>query len=181
MTYSSLAPSPEDLASLSSLAQEMFDAEAAVASAEETLSRAKERLRHVSETSIPMLMTKVGMKDFRTTSGFRIRIDEMVSASIAPERKTEAYAWLDANGHSGLLRRRVSVEFTREQGEEARRLLDVARGAGFENVGEELSVHPSTLKAWAREQLASGGALPFDLFGVSQFQRAKITTTGPAL
>lgn len=179
MTYSSVAPSPEDLSSLAALAQEMFDAEAAVAAAEDTLAKAKERLRHVAETSIPMLMTKVGMKDFRTTTGFRIRIDEMVSASIAPERKSEAFRWLDENGHAGLLKRRVLVEFTREQGEEAKRLIGVATGAGFTNVGEELSVHPSTLKSWAREQLASGAPLPFDLFGVSQFQRAKITTTSP--
>jgi hypothetical protein len=36
------------------------------------------------------------------------------------------------------------------------------------------TVHPSTLKAFVKEQLAVGTAVPFDLFGIYPYSRAII-------
>jgi hypothetical protein len=36
-------------------------------------------------------------------------------------------------------------------------------------------VHASTLKAFVKEQMAAGTAVPFDIFAIQPFVRAKVT------
>lgn len=173
-TYETVVPSGEDLATLARLAQEMFEAEAAVEDAESRLANAKERLRAVAERSIPELMAKVGMKEFRTTSGLRLRVEEVVSATIAPERRDEAVRWLDEHGEGGLVKRKVLVEFGREGEAEAETLVAELAGKGLA-AARDYSIHPMTLKAFVRERLRNGEEIP-EAITVAQIQRAKIST-----
>jgi hypothetical protein len=125
------------------------------------------------EKVIPGLMDELGMQAFETQSGFTIRIVENVFANISEERKAAAHAWLDKNGHGGMIRRKVLVEFNREQGEDAKQLATDLHGK-YPAVSQEMAVNGNTLKAWAKRMLEDGEDIPLSLFGVHTQKVAKI-------
>lgn len=170
------APPPEALARLSELAASLFSAEVEVDRAEAELEKRKKAVEDLARRTIPEAMGAVGMKEFVTKSGLKIRVRDLVRASISKANLTAAVAWLDANGHGGIVKRKVYVDFPREQEESAKALLALIRAQGFENVAADYSVHSGSLSSWAKERLAEGDAIPLALLGVSQYAEAEIKT-----
>lgn len=171
---SSLDMAENSLAELERLAEELDASQREVDNLELKLGRAKEKVRDLQEEQIPELMLPLGQEILKTRGGLVIELKDAVYARISAENQPEAHKWLDENGHSRMIKRKVVVTFEREQGEEARELLQKLR-ASFPYSREESKVEPSTLKAWARRQLEEGNAVPEDLFGVHVKQVAKIT------
>jgi hypothetical protein len=166
-------PSSDDLKQLAALATRMWEEEQAVAKAEAELETKKKALKATTERDIPELMMKVGVREFVTTTGLRLLIQDLVSCSISEENNVPAVKWLDEHGHGGLVKRVIYVEFPREQEKDAKALLARLKGK-FANVAQKATVHPSTLKSWVKEQLTNGKEIPMALFGATQFQKAKI-------
>lgn len=165
--------SDSDLARLSRMANEQADAEAEIARLNALLTKATERLKDISERQLPEIMDKLGMVDFKTSTGLAIEIDETVRASIPKARSNEAMAWLRANGHEALIKRAVSVDFSRGEDEKARALTTLLAQQGYDP-DDKQSVHSQTLAAWCREKLKKGEDFPLDLFGVFRQRAAKI-------
>ncbi len=170
-------PAPADLHKLAELAKSMFDAEQAVAKAEEELKKRKDKLRGIAEREIPALMDQCGVTEFATKTGLKLKIKRLLRASISKANLTKAVAWLDKHGHGGLVKRNVSIDFTRQQEDDAKELADELREKGFENVATKHTVHAGTLAAWVRERRSNGEAVPEKLLGVSEHSVAKIETT----
>lgn len=168
--------SPGDLKKLSELAKAMFDAEEAVRKADEKLKEEKAKLRGIAERDIPALMDQCGVSEFATTTGLKLKIKRLIRASISKANLLKAVAWLDKHGHGGLVKRNVSIDFTRQQEEEAKGLADELREKGFENVATKHAVHAGTLSAWVKERRSNGEAVPEKLLGVSEHTVAKIET-----
>lgn len=168
-------PSEDDLGLLADLARRMFLAEAEVQKAEEDLRAKKARLAEISEKDIPEVMSRCGMQEYVTTTGLRIKIRSDVSGKITEANRSAAIQWLDEHGFGGLVKRKVFVEFPQEK-ESAARTLAANLRKKFENVGEDYSVHPQSLYAWAREQLREGRECPLGLFGLRQYEKAIIDT-----
>jgi len=173
--YSAFRPSAsvEDLKTLSDMATSLDLAETTTKKAEEEFDAARAAERFLRERTIPELMAKCGMKEFRTTSGLVLSVRDIVRASIPKASAPSAVAWLDEHGFSGLVKRTVLLEFTRAEEEKARALALRLRDE-YSNVQETATVHPMTLSAWVRGQLENGTVLPLELFGVTQFQEAKL-------
>ena len=161
------------LADLAKLAQEQLDCEAAVAAAQAALTRAQDRLKDVCERRLPEAMADLSMKDFTTEAGLKITIENTVRASPPKADREKAWAWLRANGHAGLLKRKVMVEFGKGEDEKAQELVGGLL-KDFEAVTDETGVHPSTLSAFVKDQLAKGIEIPIATFGIFEQKVAKI-------
>lgn len=163
-----------ELSQLSALAERQAAAQAKVADLEAQLNKAREELRDIAERQVPELMDRIGIDEFKTTTGLKIKIDETIRASIPKAKAPLALAWLKNNGHGSLIKRVVSVTFGRGEEEKADELC--RRLAGEFEVDDNASVHPSTLAAFVREKLRNGEEIPLDLFGVHRQRVAKIET-----
>jgi len=169
-------PPVGDLSSLSRLADELAECERHVAQLESQVENARKRMADLAERQIPEMMDDLCLETFTTTNGFRVDVKKTVRASVPAHRRNEAMDWLDANGHGGLVKRNISVAFTREQQDDATRLQSEL-AESFENVRAERKVEPSTLSAFIREQLKQGAEIPMDLFGAWEQRIARISRT----
>lgn len=169
-------PAPGDLHKLAELAKQMFEAEQSVEKCEAELKKRKGVLRGIAEHDIPTLMEACGVTEYATTTGLKLKIKKLVRASISKANLAKAVAWLDKHGHGGLVKRKVFLDFTREQEAEAKKLEASLRKRGFENVSTTHTVHAGTLAAWVRERRLNGEAIPEKLLGVSEHTVAKVST-----
>lgn len=156
---------------------EMEHAEAEVVAAQEALKAAQEKHRELSEQRIPELMETLGLEEFTTKSGRRVKIKTKIRASIAGARKHEAIQWLEENGHGSLIKRTVMVAFDRTQQSDAKNLLTSLRGK-FAGVKEEIKVEPMTLTKFVNDILKEGKEIPCELFGVYHQRFTEVSLIG---
>lgn len=173
---------------LTAAAQMLVAAEVATAAAEAEHKTAKERERVLREETLPAMMQELGVEKMLLTDGSEITCKQEVYASVPENRKAEAYGWLEANGHGGLIKMLVSVEFGRGELEKAGVLFKELQGAGHDPQFKR-DVHSQTLKAFLKEQLATPKAaedfteeelaqgcspLSLEMFGARAVMTAKV-------
>lgn len=161
-----------ELSQLSLLAEEQAAATAEVARLEALLETARANLRGYAEQKVPELMDQIGLSEFATASGLRIKIQETIRASIPKAAAFRAFAWLRENGHAAMIKRTLSVALGKGEEERAEK-LHAMLDAEFE-VSDVENVHPSTLAAFVREKLQEGEEVPIDLFGVYRQRVSKL-------
>lgn len=170
-------PTDELFAKLANLVSDQIAAERAVEHAEAALTTAQERLRRVSEVELPEFMENtMGLSETTTRDGVKVKIKEVVRAGITKERAAKALNWLRANGAGALIKRVVSVQFTKGQDANADELTKVIHAAGFEPE-DGAGVHAQTLGAWVREKLEAG-KLPDEALELLGVHRQKFTKLG---
>lgn len=165
-------PTDDGLAKLGALARELKAAIVAREAAERELSRAQTIERYLAEEQIPSLMDELGIERFTASGGLSIEVAEIISASIPQADSHEALAWMDANGHGGMVKHEITVLFTRDQAAVAAALQEELANR-FRAVKAKAGIHPQTLSAWARERLAEGEEIP-QTVKVHRVRRAKI-------
>ena len=105
--------------------------------------------------------------------GSQVTVKPFYSASIPEARRAEAYEWLREHGFDDIIKNTVSVRFGRGEDELCARLINLLGTQGFPAEQAE-KIEPATLKAWAKEQVERGNAIPADLFGLYIGQKATI-------
>jgi hypothetical protein len=163
----------EGLSILSMRVTELRTAQANVADLERQLSEWCGIVRHLEEVAVPEALGTLGMAEVKLASGEKISVVREYHASIPKATEGAAYDWLRATGNDTLLKRSVTVNFGRGEDSTAAATAAALREQGLP-VEEKLSVHPSTLKAFVRERMEEGGALP-DAIAVHIINRAKVT------
>lgn len=171
------SPDKKSLDRLKILARQQSGAETAVAEAEAALKKAQEKERDYKERLIPEVMEELGMEEFTTSDGFHIKIEKKIRTSLSKENKPAGFAWLEKNGHGGLIKRQIGVAFNRDQQEAATKLLATLRKDY--DVKQEMKVESSTLKAFVIAQLKAGTDLPLGVFGVHEQKFAKLSIKSP--
>jgi len=159
---------------MASLARALVDADGSVEQAELNLKEAKERARVLREETIPSAMQELGLEELKLDTGEKLSVKQDVYASIPAAQKDAAYQWLEDNGFGGLIKVEVAADFRKGDAELAMELFRELQERGLQ-VGFDQSVHAQTLKAFLREQIAAGTAVPLDLFGARPVWTAKIT------
>lgn len=163
------------MAQLTSTASDQAHAEARVARLEEELAEAKEHLRQLSENIMPELMEQAGMEEFSTKDGLSIKISEKIRGSIPKGNEAPAFRWLDENGHGNLIKRQFMIDFGKDQEKLVRKFeADLKRRKTPLNVSTKMSVHPSTLQSFIKDQLEAGVQIPLDTFGAYRQRFSKI-------
>lgn len=165
--------SQDALAQLTALCAQLRDAERELTAAEKQVKDREADIRRLTEEDIPALMTELGVEKIVLASGEQIKVALEVYAQIPKDSKEAAFAWLEENGHGGLIKTDVSVAFGREELPKAQALAVKLAEEGLEPMIER-TVHAGTLKAFIKERLNAGATVPLELFGARPVNTAKI-------
>ena len=159
---------------MAALVRALVDSDASVETIEVNLKAAKEHARVLREETIPSAMQELGLEELRLATGQKLSIKQDVYASIPANGKEEAFQWLEINGFGGLIKVEVKAAYGKGQSTEALELFSELTSRGLQAQFDQ-NVHAQTLKAFLREQIASGANVPLDLFGARPVWTAKIT------
>ena len=158
---------------VSRLATEAGNLERQISDAEQLLKDKKQALHKITDEQLPEALEEMGLQKFTLTDGAEISVKPIYSASIPRDRKDEAFEWLRDHEFGDLVKNNVTVTFGRGEDETAKDFVSLCGSQGF--VPSQLEkVEPMTLKAWLRERVEAGDAIPLDLFGAFISQRAII-------
>lgn len=137
------------------------------------LETAKASLRRTETEDLPELMAEVGLTELTTKEGVEVSVVSDVTCGISEGRMPAAIKWLADRGYDGIVKTEVSVKFGRGEYAQAQELAEGIQGQGL---SAELSnsIHNQTLKSFVKERMAAGDVVPFDLFGIHPFSRAKL-------
>ena len=165
-----------DLVHVMNLIDEMERRESNLLQCEMAVKKAKERLKAISERQIPDFLQDIGMSTLTLNDGTKVEIQSKLQATIMKANRPAAFAFLDENGHSALLRHTLIVNYNADENELADKTFSELKELyGSGSVARDVKVHPSTLKAFVKEQLAAGNELPQDLFTMFEFRTTKVT------
>jgi len=154
-----------ELSIVSSLANKQLQLATEVAELEANLKAKKEELRLTSEQELPDAMQAAGLTQIKLNSGENISINEFYNAHISKANQEKAYEWLTQNGHEGLIKNEVLLKFGREESLVVDETVSALQARGLSPQVRQ-SVHPSTLKAFVKEQFTSGNDIPTEPFGI---------------
>jgi hypothetical protein len=161
------------LARITRVTRELATAKEDVTSAEASLKAFQERVRTIEEFTLPELMREAGQQMIRTTDGVVVELTETLYASIPAINLSQAIAWLVANGHASIVKRKMELLFGKNEEEKADEALAMILEAGLTPTDKQ-SVHPQTLAASIREMLAEGKEVPLELLGAHIRSYAKV-------
>ena len=150
---------------VSDLAKKQLQLARQVATLEEDLKAKKEELRLTSEQELPDAMQAAGLNQIVLNTGEKISINEFYNAHISKANQEVAYQWLVENGHEGLIKNEVLLKFGREESTVVDETVYALQSRGLSPEVRQ-SVHPSTLKAFVKEQFTSGNDIPTEPFGI---------------
>jgi len=154
-----------ELSKVSNLANKQLELSVQVSELEAKLKAKKEEFRLTSEQELPDAMQSVGLTQITLSTGEKISINEFYSAHISKANQEKAYEWLVSNGHEGLIKNEVLLKFGREEVEVVNETVSVLQARGLSPEIRQ-SIHPSTLKAFVKEQFTSGNDIPTEPFGI---------------
>jgi len=172
------APSDDQMSRLATMIKELYDAELEVLRCEKALKDAKKTHTLISEKTIPNHMESIGLAEFKTKSGTKIKVESKVSAKPSKDNMPRVIEWLIKNKHEGLIKRTLSMLFGVKEKERA----DKVKAQLMKDrlpVRETMKVETSTLSAWVRKWLEEGNDLPMKMFGVYDKRVAKIVEGKP--
>lgn len=146
------------------LAGRLAELEAELKTREEDLKKLKDEIEQVSTKSLPDLMQSLGLTEIRITDGRKIRMSTEYYASIPKIRMAAAAEWLRERNMGGIVKEKILVNPDYKE-----RLVENMVPYTIDE-----SIHPSTLRAFVREQVEAGKDLPHDLFGVHVVNQAVV-------
>jgi maltose-binding protein MalE len=128
----------------------------------------------VSEIDLPDAMASVGMTEFKLVDGSKITVRRTFASSITEKTREQAHEWLRKNGHGDIIKFAINSTFARGQEAIAKQASNFLKELGVKFTEKE-AVHPQTLQAFVREQMASDSCdLPQDAFNVYPIQKSTI-------
>tara|TARA_E500000305_G_scaffold111360_2_gene123010 strand:+ start:4085 stop:4690 length:606 start_codon:yes stop_codon:yes gene_type:complete len=160
---------------LSSLVRDLRNVEQQIEDVENELSRLKSMKHKLSTEQLPQLMDEMGMEEIKV-DGVKVTKGVVIHASIPPDKKDEAFAWLREEGHDDIIKNDVSLSFSRGEDNLAGDVVGMLREKGFDPQ-TKTHVHPSTLKKFVKDSLEVGRAIDLDLLGAYTLNVAKIGRT----
>lgn len=176
-------PADADLKTVAELAQRVLTLEDEIAVLEAEAQTKKNALKEITEHTLPLALTQLGMTKFELTGGGLVGIKEIIAASISEANKAAAHAWLEKNGHGSLIKRQITITFGK--GEEkwaAKFMRDLAQRKKPVRSQLKEAVNYQTLGAFVREQIVDArikgkdpqDVLPYTLLGVFEAKIAEV-------
>ena len=166
-------PKNEDLHGIAVLATKQLVAQAKVSDLENQLELAKAQLTTIQEIELPESILHLGLKSFTLSDGSKLDVKTFYRGNISEKNKERAHDWLRDSGHADLIKNQVVCSFGKGEDHDALTLMGQLKKLKYDYENKK-SVHPSTLKAFVREQIERGKTLPLDMFGIHIGQRSEI-------
>lgn len=136
-----------------------------------SLKMRKDYIRKLEEQTIPEHMDSLGMEEFTTTSGVKVKVKSFFGGNIKEENREAAFAWLRENNKGAIIKTAISMTFGMGEEEKAAEVQENLVESCIPFTAKE-SVHPATLISFVKESLEGGIPLP-DIFGA--FTGKKVT------
>jgi hypothetical protein len=130
----------------------------------------KEEIDRIETVLLPEMMGN--LKQIKTTYGATVSIKPILRANIKKEDRPQAFAWLDAHGHGGLIKTAIELAYGRGDLQVAKETVKKLEELGLKPVLSE-DVHWQTLNAWAKEQSARGIEFP-PVIGIYEGKKAEV-------
>ena len=164
----------EGLKKLRDIARDVNLAQARIKGLEDALKTENEALRHLLYERMPEVMDEVGLSEFALDDGTKFTLENGVSGSFPkdPERNEKAIDWLEAHDCDGILKTELKAIFPRGEFHIARDIANRISNQCDPTIAS--TVHPSTLKKFARDRMAEGEPLDFEALGLSTYRRVKV-------
>ena len=166
------APDDTSLSRIAALARKQYVLEKQLEEAEEDLKRRKEALNEVRDKELPAAMAEVQMSEFKLDNGYKVTVKDEVYCS-QPEDPEPGFAWLREKGFEAIIKNFVLVAFGKGEDKIAAKVCRAIADLGLQPE-VKTGVHPSTLKAFIKEQMGKGVVIPLDLFGAYCVTRSKL-------
>lgn len=167
-------PTDEDLQSIAKLAREFVAADVHIRSLEMELEKVKKYYEEISTVKLPDAMNAIGMAEFKLSNGYTLSIIPIFNVRLPKNNIDKADAWLDTNGHSGMIKKKLEIEIPKTITlEELEKLKDEIDFRGYD-CEEVKTVHWSTIQAWANEMHKGGEVIPEEIFTVYRGSKTTI-------
>lgn len=170
-------PTAEELASLDALIAAWQDWQAVLAIAQERAKVAATKIANLETDLIPSLMASAGgIEKFTLHNGTAITLKDELFASVTQANQQAAFAWLEEHGHADVIKDELKISLGKGEvaAKRAEALIVACEQNGIDDYARKRAVHPGTLQALLKEQLAEGVDVPKETFGVFQQRRAVI-------
>ena len=155
------------------LAKQLVAKELEIATAEDALKRLKAQRAQIEEVDLPELFHSVGQTKLQTHDGIPLVLKNVLRVNISKDRKHKAIKWLDDNGHGGIVKRKVIVDFDKTKEDKVENLLRLI-DKGWPNNRIERDVNTATAKALINRLLQEGKEVDKTTFGVHQVDKVSI-------
>lgn len=162
-----------DLKAVADLVRQQLVLERRIEDLEDELKRAQQSLAKISQDILPEALAEHGLSELKMEDGSKITVSQFIQAHISKEKQEEAFDWLREHDFDDLIKNVVSLEFGKGEDDHARDVMETLTNRGYWPQNKQ-SVHPSTLKAFVKEQVEKGAEIPSDLFGVFIGKKAVI-------
>ena len=166
-------PTDEEMRTVAELANEQLRLEKLVSDRELELRTIKDQLAKVREVDLPKAFEAFSITGVKLLDDTTVNIKEEIFSGITEENKSAAFAWLEETGNDGIIKNEIKVPFGKGQDADAKVASELLTTAGF-SFSNNRSVHPQTLKAFVRTQLADGEPIPTDIFSIHVKKTAEI-------
>lgn len=164
-----------DLSSLLTLAQELVGLEGQIKDIEQLMKTLTGRAHELKTQVLPDKMAEVGLSEFKTPQGDRIKIEDFVSGGLPkdPVKRDKAIATVTAMGGGDIIRNELLLAFEKSQHNEAMALADDLRQKGFD-AQVTSGIHPQTYLAFVREHLRNGDEVDAEALGIFVGRKTKV-------
>ena len=170
-------PTDSELSSLSSLGQDLYEAEENVFQAEHELKIAKKKRDHIAHGLVPELMKELGVESISMTGGRKVDVKSILSVVPLAADRPMVLKHLEEQGAGSLIKTTVTVPFARGEDDKVKALLDLLQGRGLAGKLDK-KVEPPTLKKHIKDRLAKGLPVPKE-FNVKEFFQAAFSEGKP--
>ena len=170
-------PTAEELASLNDLIGMWQRNKLAIEQHEFSLKELNGAVAEIETDLIPSLMASAGgIEKFTLADGTAITLKDELFASVTAANQQAAFTWLEEHGHGDVIKDELKLNLGRGElaQQRAQALIIAAEQNGVNDYSHKRAVHPGTLQALLKEQLAEGVEVPKETFGVFQQRRAVI-------
>lgn len=175
MSTTAVVVEDDKLSTIAQLANKQVVIEARISQLENDLEDAKEELRQVSEMELPDALAEAGVSEFKLTDGTKVTVKPVYLANIKPEHKDAAFNWLREHGHDDIIKNNLVLSFGRGEDLQFNTVLLQLKHMGLaDHMTHKEEVHWQTLRAFVKEQLEAGEALPTEEFGIHIINKATI-------
>lgn len=163
----------DQLKTVEELACEQIRLECEVDTAERALKELKQQLTKIEQGLLPDALYAAGLSEIRTVNGDKVTIKEDLSISVPKDKKETIVAWLESEGHDGIVSGRIYVDLPKNSHNERQAAIQALVDAGLEPV-EDITFNSATLKSILKDHLRKGDHLELSDFGAFAWKKAVI-------
>lgn len=150
---------PQNIKVISDLALRQMQLEDQITRDSEAVARLSAQLYKLKTEDIPTAMQEAGVKAVTLPDGSKVEVEDFVTGNIKEENRAEAFAWLRKNKLGSIIKRQVSLAFGMGEDRQAKELVALLKKKKYVFAQKE-DIHTQTLRAFVRERLREGKALP---------------------